>query len=93
MMERTQIYLTREEREALKTIAERLGQSQSEIIREAVDRYIEEINRKDRNEIMREAFGIWADREDLPQFFEELRREWNERDFADELSDSLPTGL
>ena len=92
-MERTQIYLTREEREALKTIAERLGQSQSEIIREAVDRYIEEINRKDRNEIMREAFGIWADREDLPQFFEELRREWNERDFADELSDSLPTGL
>ena len=92
-MERTQIYLTREEREALKTIAERLGQSQSEIIREAVDRYIEEINRKDRAEIMRNAFGIWADREDLPQFFEELRREWNERDFADELSDSLPTGL
>ena len=51
-MERTQIYLTREEREALKSIAERRNQSQSEIIREAVDRYIAESMRQDRNELM-----------------------------------------
>lgn len=44
-MERTQIYLTREEREVLRTIAERRGRTQSEIIREAVDRYITEFKR------------------------------------------------
>lgn len=92
MMERTQIYLTREEREALKSIAERRNQSQSEIIREAVDRYIAESMRQDRNELMRKAFGIWADRDDLPEFFEELRREWNERDLIDEPLESVPTG-
>ena len=79
-MERTQIYLTREEREALKTIAERLGQSQSEIIREAIDRYIANVpDELSVAEALDKSFGIWADRDDLDDFIETLRQEWDER--------------
>ena len=68
MMIRTQIYLTNEEREALKTIAERLRQSQSEVIRTAIDRFVEEYQDEDRIDLLRQARGIWAQRDDLPDF-------------------------
>ena len=80
MMERTQIYLTREERKALRTLAERDSKSQSELIREAIDRYIvDELKEVDAAEILEKTFGIWADRDDLDSFFEELRREGDAR--------------
>ena len=79
MMERTQIYLTRAEREALKKIAERRNQSQSEIIREAVDRYIDdELKGMSAAELLDKSFGIWAHRTNWPDS-EELRREWDQR--------------
>jgi predicted transcriptional regulator len=78
MMERTQIYLTREEREALKSLSERLGQSQSEIIREAIDQYIVQITRESWEEALDRAFGVWADHEDLPDI-NALREEVDER--------------
>ena len=79
-MERTQIYLTREERKALRTLAERDSKSQSELIREAIDRYIvDELKEVDAAEILEKTFGIWADRDDLDSFFEELRREGDAR--------------
>jgi hypothetical protein len=60
-------------------IAERRNQSQSEIIREAVDRYIDdELNEPDAAELLERTFGVWADRDDLPDV-EALRREWGER--------------
>lgn len=68
MMERTQIYLTREEREALKSIAEAWGQSQSEVIRMAIDRLVDDYREKTRLDYLRQAKGIWADRDDLPDF-------------------------
>lgn len=89
MMERTQIYLTREERQALRSIAEAVGQSQSEIIREAIDQYIDNFNQANRVELMRAGFGIWADRDDVPELFEALRREWDERLEFNESSESL----
>ena len=80
MMERTQIYLTREERKALRTLAERDSKSQSELIREAIDRYIvDELKEVNAAEILEKTFGIWADRDDLDSFFEELRREGDAR--------------
>ena len=68
MMKRTQIYLTGEERKALKILADRLGQSQSEVIRTAIDRYVEEFQNGNRLQLLRQARGLWAERDDLPDF-------------------------
>ncbi len=77
-MVRTQIYLTEEEREALRRLAEAHGTSQSALIREAVDRLIEEQHAEQEQEKkwLDEAAGLWADRDDLPDF-RAMRREWD----------------
>jgi len=58
----------------MKSLASRLGRSQSEIIRAAVDGYIERYQEGNRLDLLRQARGLWADREDLPDF-SEVRRE------------------
>ena len=73
-MERTQIYLTEEERRALKTLATRLDRSQSALIREAIDRYLDRYQEGNRLDLLRQGRGLWADREGLPDF-EAVRQE------------------
>lgn len=73
-VERTQIYLTDKEKKALRSIARRLGKTQSEVIRAAVDRFIERESMGGTIDLLRSGRGLWKDRRDLPDF-EMLRRE------------------
>ena len=75
-MVRTQIYLTKRQREELNAIAKTAGKKQSELIREAVDRLIDESRWGRRETVLREAAGIWKDRKDLPDF-RGMRANWD----------------
>lgn len=75
-MIRTQIYLTDKQREEIAVIAKRMGKKQSEIIREAIDRLIEQSDKNKKNAVLREAAGIWKNRNDLPDF-RTMRSEWD----------------
>ena len=75
-MIRTQIYLTERQRTELTTISKILGKKQSELIREAVDRLIDQAGNSRREVVLREAAGIWKDRTDLPNF-KKIRTEWD----------------
>ncbi|MFQ5739264.1 MAG: CopG family transcriptional regulator [Acidobacteriota bacterium] len=67
-MVRTQIYLTERQRDELFAIARTAGKKQSEVIREAIDRFIDQAGTTRREVVLREAAGIWKERTDLPDF-------------------------
>ncbi|HVA79588.1 MAG TPA: ribbon-helix-helix protein, CopG family [Candidatus Binataceae bacterium] len=73
-MVRTQIYLTRREHESLRSLAKRTGRAQSEIIRAAVDLWLEQKADVGRARILEAVAGLWRERTDLPDF-SALRRE------------------
>ena len=75
-MIRTQIYLTDKQRSELSVIAKNLGKNQSEIIREAIDRLIDQAGRNRKESALQKAAGIWKNRKDLPDF-RSLRSEWD----------------
>lgn len=75
-MIRTQIYLTERQRAELAAIAKTAGKKQSELIREAVDRLIDQAGRGRREAALRDAAGIWKERTDLPDF-KATRTEWD----------------
>ena len=75
-MIRTQIYLTDRQRSKLSAIAKNTGKKQSEIIREAIDRLIDQSDQNQKQTVLREAAGIWKNRDDLPDF-RAMRSEWD----------------
>ncbi len=75
-MVRTQIYLTENQRKKLASIAKTVGKKQSELIRDAIDRIIDQAGRGHREFVLRKAAGIWKDRTDLPDF-NSIRSEWD----------------
>jgi hypothetical protein len=70
------IYLTEQQRTELAAIARHRGQRQSEVIREAVDRFIDQNNHRRREAILRRAAGVWRDRVEVPDL-DSLRRGWD----------------
>ena len=75
-MERTQIYLTKRQRDELAAIARAAGRNKSELIREAVDRFIDQAGGGRRESVLREVAGMWKDRRDLPDF-DAVRAGWD----------------
>lgn len=67
-MERTQVYLTHEQRCELKKLAARSGRRQSELIREAIDALVADAECSNWKAGMMAAAGLWANRDDLPDF-------------------------
>jgi len=78
-MRRTQIYLTDGEQSAVKSIAQRLGTTQSDVIRTAVDRFIARESPAGRLDLLRSARGLWSERHGLPDAGD-LRRDWDRLD-------------
>lgn len=64
-MIRTQIYLTYPETKGVTQVAVLTGRKKSEVIREAIDQYLERIAPQDGIEKLRAARGIWKDRPNL----------------------------
>jgi metal-responsive CopG/Arc/MetJ family transcriptional regulator len=67
-MIRTQIYLKERQVGELKALSERSGMKKSELIREALDAFLEAESRGRREFVLRKTAGIWKDRSDLPDF-------------------------
>lgn len=77
-MFRSQVYLTKAERAQLYDLSRKTGKSQSELIREAIDLFIE-INLKEitnKLESIQAVKGMWRDRDDLPDF-KKIRKEFD----------------
>ncbi len=77
-MVRTQIYLTEEEKSGIESITLTKGISQSEFIRQAIDKSLLDLITIDKSVILDKIAGIWSDREDIPDI-RELRAAWNSR--------------
>jgi len=80
-MTRTQIYLTEEEVAAVESLAARSKMKKSEVIRAAVDEYVEAHRDATRKASLAAGKGIWKDRLDLPDP-RVLRHEWDGRHIA-----------
>lgn len=75
-MRRTQIYLDEKEDSQIQRIANNENRSKSDVIREAIDSYLIQKDKSTRNKRLTEAFGMWSERNDLPDF-DRLREEFD----------------
>ena len=79
-MERTQIYLTQEQKEALATLSHEKGTPMAELIRSAVDEFLIRHHRDSRRQVILETFGA------IPEwningetYTREIRAGWGKR--------------
>jgi ribbon-helix-helix CopG family protein len=77
-MVRSQIYLTKIEKTQLNRLSRETGRSQSQLIREAIDYFIEMSMTHSKNKLtnVKAIKGMWQDRNDLPDF-KQLRDEFD----------------
>ena len=81
-MQRTQIYLSEDERSGLKALSLRSGRSQSALIRDAIDTFLQQHEPQGRMNRLRQARGLWAARTDLPDW-QGLRQELDRHPLGD----------
>ena len=79
-MIRTQIYLTEQQRADLAALSQSSGANQSELIRQAVDAYLQRQSSLGREDVLDRAAGVWKDRSDLPDFGK-LRQGWDRQEW------------
>jgi hypothetical protein len=74
-MVRKQLMLTREQNAELKRIAAATSRSEGELVREAVDDWLprQKAEQEDWKAALLGLAGLWADRDDLDDFYAELR--------------------
>jgi len=79
MMIRTQLYITAQEKKALAQLTLHTGESQSELIRRAIDLLCQLQAKENRAQLLRSAKGIWKNRTNDDDFIS-IRNEMD-RDF------------
>ena len=62
----TQVKLTDQQTQALRSIAQRTGKTEKEVIVEAVDQFIAQHKPHERQAALQQAKGMWQYRTDLP---------------------------
>ena len=77
-MIKTQVYLTEYEQQQLTAIASQINRKQSELIRDAINNFIERfsVTPKDTKMILQKTAGMWKDRQDIVSA-ETLRQDWD----------------
>ncbi len=73
-MIRTQIYITAEEKHILQLLSKQTKKTQSELIRAAIDSFSKQLL-KDKDNVLKEAAGMWSKRKDIPKM-KEIRNAW-----------------
>ncbi|CAN7427442.1 ribbon-helix-helix domain-containing protein [Rhizobium sp. LjRoot254] len=77
----TNVTISDEQMEKIRTISAETGVSEAELVREAIDKLIEEKAPRTGNwrEALMGIYGIWADRDDLDELFREGRAQLERR--------------
>lgn len=77
-MIRTQIYITKDEKEALERLSRERNTTKSKLIREAIDQYVDSKRVDLKKKKIMDFAGIWKDKKDIPDV-RELREGWGRR--------------
>lgn len=75
-MEKIQVFLRQDQKEALRELARRLGTRQSDLVRRGVDLVIDKAEKEDAGwrEATRSVAGMWRDRTDIDDASRDMRR-------------------
>jgi hypothetical protein len=65
-MVNVQFMLTEQQTAALHTIAQQTGKTEDEVVREAVEQFLDQFQQVRRQQLLRQARGMWRDHTDLP---------------------------
>jgi Arc/MetJ-type ribon-helix-helix transcriptional regulator len=78
-MIRTQIYLTRDQDQSLKSLAVTSGIHQSELVRQGIDLLLAEKNASNNQwkQALNDIYGIWEDDEEAEHRMHEIRAEFD----------------